>query len=341
MIEIQNLAVKYGDFTAVSNLNLTINEGEFFTFLGPSGCGKTTTLRSIAGFEKLAEGKIQANEIDLSKLLPEERNIGFVFQNYALFPSMSVYENIAFGLKAHKAPKDKVREKVASVAEKIGIEEHLNKKISELSGGQQQRIAVARALVMEPGILLMDEPLSNLDAKLRISMREEIKRLQQDLNITTIYVTHDQEEALAISDRIAVFNKGKIEQIGTPTEIYNSPNTEYAAKFIGDINYLEGIFHTAVVEQTGISPNAHVYLRPQHMKVLRKENIGAAEIRIPATVDSFEFLGTYIKVCVSAPESGRMECVLFNQQDGFSISDEVFVSFEKKDLLIFEEGALI
>ena len=341
MIEIQNLAVKYGDFTAVSNLNLTINEGEFFTFLGPSGCGKTTTLRSIAGFEKLAEGKIQANEIDLSKLLPEERNIGFVFQNYALFPSMSVYENIAFGLKAHKVPKDRVREKVVSVAEKIGIEEHLNKKISELSGGQQQRIAVARALVMEPGILLMDEPLSNLDAKLRISMREEIKRLQQDLNITTIYVTHDQEEALAISDRIAVFNKGKIEQIGTPTEIYNSPNTEYAAKFIGEINYLEGIFHTAVVEQTGISPNAHVYLRPQHMKVLRKENIGAAEIRIPATVDSFEFLGTYIKVCVSAPESGRMECVLFNQQDGFSISDEVFVSFEKKDLLIFEEGALI
>jgi len=341
MIEIQNLAVKYGDFTAVSNLNLTINEGEFFTFLGPSGCGKTTTLRSIAGFEKLAEGKIQANEIDLSKLLPEERNIGFVFQNYALFPSMSVYENIAFGLKAHKVPKDRVREKVVSVAEKIGIEEHLNKKISELSGGQQQRIAVARALVMEPGILLMDEPLSNLDAKLRISMREEIKRLQQDLNITTIYVTHDQEEALAISDRIAVFNKGKIEQIGTPTEIYNSPNTEYAAKFIGDINYLEGIFHTAVVEQTGISPNAHVYLRPQHMKVLRKENIGAAEMRIPATVDSFEFLGTYIKVCVSAPESGRMECVLFNQQDGFSISDEVFVSFKKKDLLIFEEGALI
>jgi len=341
MIEIQNLAVKYGDFTAVSNLNLTINEGEFFTFLGPSGCGKTTTLRSIAGFEKLAEGKIQANEIDLSKLLPEERNIGFVFQNYALFPSMSVYENIAFGLKAHKVPKDRVREKVVSVAEKIGIEEHLNKKISELSGGQQQRIAVARALVMEPGILLMDEPLSNLDAKLRISMREEIKRLQQDLNITTIYVTHDQEEALAISDRIAVFNKGKIEQIGTPTEIYNSPNTEYAAKFIGEINYLEGIFHTAVVEQTGISPNAHVYLRPQHMKVLRKENIGAAEIRIPATVDSFEFLGTYIKVCVSAPESGRMECVLFNQQDGFSILDEVFVSFKKKDLLIFEEGALI
>ena len=261
MIELRDLTIKYGDFTAVNQISVTIQDGEFFTFLGPSGCGKTTTLRSISGFEKTAGGQILVDGADISRLLPEERNIGFVFQNYALFPSMTVYENIAFGLRVKKTSKAFVKSKVECIAEKLGIEAHLGKKISELSGGQQQRIAVARALVVEPRILLMDEPLSNLDAKLRISMREEIKRLQSDLKITTIYVTHDQEEALAISDRIAVFNQGTVEQIGDPGMIYHQPATPFVAEFIGDINCLTPLAQQLV--QDGDVQNARLYIRPQ------------------------------------------------------------------------------
>ena len=193
MIEIKDVVVSYEGFGAVKGVSFSVSDGEFFTLLGPSGCGKTTTLRAISGFEKVASGKILLDGKDISPLAPEEREIGYVFQNYALFPSMTVFDNIAFGLSIRHVKKAEIRERVTKIAELIGITEHLEKKISQISGGQQQRVAIARALILNPKILLMDEPLSNLDAKLRVSMRSEIRRIQKELGIVAIYVTHDQE----------------------------------------------------------------------------------------------------------------------------------------------------
>lgn len=335
MIDIQKLSVKYGEFTAIKDLNITISDGEFFTFLGPSGCGKTTTLRTIAGFETPASGKITAYGKDLSGLLPEERNLGFVFQNYALFPSMNVYDNIAFGLKMHKTGKSLVDAKVRSIAQKVGIEKHLHKKISELSGGQQQRIAVARALVLEPRILLMDEPLSNLDAKLRISMREEIKRLQKDLRITTLYVTHDQEEALAISDRIAVFNNGCVEQVGTSLEIYNQPKTEFVARFIGDINSLTGKLLEQAQVFTGASATSSLYVRPQKLRFCSEDTRADGELALPAVVTGFEFFGTYAKVEAQMADSEKLIGLIFDPASFFAVGSRVEIHIPKQHILHF------
>ena len=239
MIRLENIGVKFGSFEALKNINIHVKEGEFFTFLGPSGCGKTTTLRTITGFIQPSSGTVSVRGTDITNMPVEKRNIGMVFQSYALFPTMSVFENIAFGLKVQKMNKEDIRKKVLSMAEKVDLnEEQLKKKVSELSGGQQQRVAIARALVTSPEIICLDEPLSNLDAKLRIQLRNELKDLQRKFGITTVYVTHDQEEALTLSNRIAVFNKGVIEQIGRPDEIYNHSATEFVCNFIGDINYL-------------------------------------------------------------------------------------------------------
>lgn len=222
MIESKNVEIRYGDFVAIECLNLNIEDGEFFTFLGPSGCGKTTSLRALVGFLTPTKGEIMVDGKNVVPMAVVRREIGMVFQSYALFPTMTVYENIAFGLKVKKTPKDQIEKKVREVAEKIKINDaQLQKNVAELSGGQQQRVALARAIVLEPKILCLDEPLSNLDAKLRIGLRGELKRLQKDLGITTLYVTHDQEEALTLSDRIAVFNNGYIEQVGAPYDIYN------------------------------------------------------------------------------------------------------------------------
>lgn len=239
MIKFENVVIKYGEFVAMNDLNLEVKEGEFFTLLGPSGCGKTTILRSLVGFVDVFSGKIVVDEEDITKLPTEKRNISIVFQSYALFPTMNVFENIAFGLNVQKVDKEEVRERVYEIAKQVDLnEEQLYKNVSALSGGQQQRVAIARALVMKPRILCLDEPLSNLDAKLRGQLRLELKRLQRDFGITTIYVTHDQEEALTLSDRIAVFNNGHMEQVGTPMEIYNESQSEFVCDFIGDINQL-------------------------------------------------------------------------------------------------------
>lgn len=251
MIEFKDVELRYNDFVAMSDLNLTVNEGEFFTFLGPSGCGKTTTLRALVGFLKPYAGNIVVAGKDITDLPVEKREIGMVFQSYALFPTMNVYENIAFGLKVKKLSKKEIHEKVMAVASKIDLsEEQLYKNVASLSGGQQQRVALARAIVLEPKILCLDEPLSNLDAKLRVGLREELKRLQRTLNITTLYVTHDQEEALTLSDRIAVFNNGRIEQVGTPYEIYNKSASEFVCDFIGDINRITPKLIEKINEQT-------------------------------------------------------------------------------------------
>ncbi len=297
MIKLDNIEVKFGDFLALSNINLEIKEGEFFTFLGPSGCGKTTTLRTIVGFIQPTEGKVYANEVDITNTPVEKRNIGLVFQSYALFPTLNVYENIAFGLKVNKVPKNEIDEKVKAIAKKVDLsEEQLMKKVSELSGGQQQRIAIARALVMQPEILCLDETLSNLDAKLRVQLRNELKELQQKFGITTIYVTHDQEEALTLSDRIAVFNKGVIEQIGTPREIYNESKTEFVCKFIGDINKIDKELIKEINGQTDykLDENKQSYIRLERIGI----NEQLAEIqyaKLKAEVVSFEYYGLYVK----------------------------------------------
>ena len=236
---IKDAVKRYGDFTALNGVSLDIREGEFFTLLGPSGCGKTTLLRMIAGFNSIEGGDFYFGEKRINDVPAHKRDIGMVFQNYAIFPHLTVSENVAYGLKARKVPKNEIGPRVAEALELVQIAHLADRKPNELSGGQQQRVALARAFVIEPSVLLMDEPLSNLDAKLRVQMRSVIKKLQRRLGITTIYVTHDQEEALAISDRIAVMKEGRIMQIGTPNEIYAKPQNPFVAGFIGVSNFLD------------------------------------------------------------------------------------------------------
>lgn len=236
---IKDAVKKYGDFVAVNGINLGIGQGEFFTLLGPSGCGKTTLLRMIAGFNSVDGGNIFFDDKVINNVDAHKRDIGMVFQNYAIFPHLTVAENVAYGLKAKKVPRDEIVKRVEEALDLVQIGGLKDRRPNELSGGQQQRVALARAFVIEPGVLLMDEPLSNLDAKLRVQMRSVIKKLQRRLGITTIYVTHDQEEALAISDRIAVMQSGNIMQVGSPEQIYRKPENPFVAGFIGVSNFIE------------------------------------------------------------------------------------------------------
>jgi len=239
-VRIENLNKRFGELYAVKDVSLHIQNGDFYTFLGPSGCGKTTLLRMIAGFTTPDEGDIYFDDQRVNDVPPWERNVGMVFQSYALWPHMSVFDNIAFGLRERKVPKADIQDKVNSALKMVNLEGLEKRRPSQLSGGQQQRVALARTLVIEPRLLLLDEPLSNLDAKLRIQMRNELLRLQRELGITTIYVTHDQEEALAISTCIAVMSEGVVVQQGTPKEIYEAPSTQTVADFVGISNFLEG-----------------------------------------------------------------------------------------------------
>ncbi|MFQ6089225.1 MAG: ABC transporter ATP-binding protein [Candidatus Methanofastidiosia archaeon] len=239
-VKLRNVTKTFGEIKAVDCVDIKIENGELFTLLGPSACGKTTILRLIAGFYIPDEGKIFFDEHDVTDLPPNERETGMVFQNYALWPHMNVFENIAYGLKVRKLPAEEIKKRVKDVLKLTHLAGFEKRQPHQLSGGQQQRIALARALVIRPKVLLLDEPLSNLDAKLRIEMRNEISRIQKRLGITTIYVTHDQEEALSISDRLAVMNLGKIQQIGSPLKIYSSPSNLFVADFIGECNLVEG-----------------------------------------------------------------------------------------------------
>lgn len=294
MIEFKNIVIKYGDFTAIRDLSLTIGDGEFFTFLGPSGCGKTTTLRTLVGFLTPSEGQILIDGKDVTNTPVEKRNIGMVFQSYALFPTMSVYENLAFGLKVKKLPTELVDRKVRDVAKVVEIkDEQLSRNISELSGGQQQRVAFARAIVLEPKILCLDEPLSNLDAKLRVGLRRELKQLQKALGITTLYVTHDQEEALTLSDRIAVFNNGFVEQVDRPYEIYNHSQSEFVCDFIGEINKLSPAVMEEIIKQSQLT------LRGRNGCYIRLERIhlsgGEGRIKLHGVVRDCDYNGVMAK----------------------------------------------
>lgn len=329
MIKFENVQISYGDFVAVDDLNLEIKEGEFFTFLGPSGCGKSTTLRTLVGFIDPSKGSIFVDEKDITRLAPEKREIGIVFQSYALFPTMTVYDNIAYGLKIKKKPKSEIDAKVNEIAQKIKIsDKQLQRNVSELSGGQQQRVALARALVLEPKILCLDEPLSNLDAKLRIDLRLELKRLQRDLGITTLYVTHDQEEALTLSDRIAVFNNGFIEQVGTPQEIYNQSATEFVCDFIGDINKLT---EETMKELTGKEEEKVGYIRLERIKF---KSTSEEDYTIKGTVVDTEFKGVLVQYTVKA-ESGQILRVIQKNDylEIFELGQELTLFIHPNDIL--------
>jgi len=335
MIRLNNIVVKFGDFTALHDINVHVKEGEFFTFLGPSGCGKTTTLRTVTGFIEPVEGTVVVKGRDITHVPIEDRNIGIVFQSYALFPTMTVYDNIAFGLTVKKMKKAQVDEKVRTIAKKVDLsDEQLKKAVSQLSGGQQQRVAIARALVTEPAIICMDEPLSNLDAKLRVQLRNELKKMQKDFGITTIYVTHDQEEALTLSDRIAVFNKGYIEQIGTPNEVYNFSKTEFVCNFIGDINPLcEEVTRSLQAAGADVDPEKHNYIRLERLHVNTERLEGQAAL--PGTVVSREYYGLYIKYYI---DLGCQTIKVIEKNDGVRIYEEgqkVQVILDPRDIMAY------
>lgn len=335
MIEFKHVDIKYGDFTAIKDLNLTINAGEFFTFLGPSGCGKTTTLRALVGFNIPASGQILVDGKDITRESVEKRQIGMVFQSYALFPTMTVYENIAFGLKVRKLPKDEIDRQVNQVAEKIRISsEQLKRNVAELSGGQQQRIALARAIVQEPKILCLDEPLSNLDAKLRISLRGELKRLQRDLKITTLYVTHDQDEAMNLSDRIAVFNNGYIEQVGAPYDIYNHSQSEFVCDFIGDINRLQAKMLSDINRMTGsaLKENLTGFIRIERVQSEEKPHTA----RLCGTVEDLEYNGMLAKYTI---QSCGQTIKIVEKNDGrefFKTGQEISFFINPDDIMQYQ-----
>jgi iron(III) transport system ATP-binding protein len=338
LIHFQDIQVKFGDFVAIQNLNLNIKEGEFFTFLGPSGCGKTTTLRTLVGFITPFKGKIIVDGEDLTNTPIEKRQIGMVFQSYALFPTMSVYENIAFGLKVQKHKKDGIKKRVEELAKVVDLnDEQLMKNVSELSGGQQQRVAIARALALAPKIIVLDEPLSNLDAKLRKQLRKELKKLQLEQGITTVYVTHDQEEALTMSDRVAVFNNGVVEQVGTPEEIYNQSKTEFVCNFIGDANVMsqEIIEEIAKSADMKVDPAKKYYIRTEKIKT-EVHDQDRQSVALQAKVLSKEFYGTY-----SQYKYEMMGSTLTNieKEDGnfqYAKGDEVTLFINPKDILQYE-----
>ena len=259
-VSIEGATRVYGDFKACDHINLEINEGEFFTLLGPSGCGKTTLLRMIAGFNPIDDGKISFNGKVINDIPAQKRNIGMVFQNYAIFPHMTVKDNVAYGLKARKIKGEELERRTLEAMKMMQIDKLKDRMPSQLSGGQQQRVALARAIVITPDVLLMDEPLSNLDAKLRVTMRTGIRKIQKQLGITTIYVTHDQEEALAISDRIAIIHDGKVEQVGRPKEIYTRPANTFVANFIGTSAFLDGKAENGAVSILGKNPVPFTHL---------------------------------------------------------------------------------
>ncbi len=354
-VRLINLWKKFGEVEAVKDVNLTIEGGDFFTFLGPSGCGKTTILRMIAGFTRPDQGKIFFDEVEVKDVPPWERNVGLVFQNYALWPHLSVFENVAFGLKERSFPKSIVQEKTNQALSMVNLEGLGKRRPSELSGGQQQRVALARTLVIEPRLLLLDEPLSNLDAKLRIQMRHELVRIQRDLGITSIYVTHDQEEALTLSTRIAVMSKGNVVQVGTPKEIYENPKSQEVADFVGTSNF----FRAQVIEEVGdwvrvrteegfllrvggqegvsldIGSNLLLNIRPESLQIFYPHEIPSDENRIEGVVKTSAYLGSLVQYEVEVTKGKRVKVNLVNPRKKALLKEgeKVSLTFSPEDIV--------
>jgi iron(III) transport system ATP-binding protein len=304
-LRISALTKMFGPFTALKDVSLEIYEGEFVCFLGPSGCGKTTLLRAIAGLDIQTTGKVEQAGVDISALPPSERDFGIVFQSYALFPNMSVAKNIAYGLENRKTSKADIRRRVDELLELVGLPDQGDKYPAQLSGGQQQRIALARAIAVSPGLLLLDEPLSALDAKVRVHLRHEVKDLQRRLGVTTVMVTHDQEEALTMADRIVVMDHGKIEQIGTPTEIYREPRTSFVADFIGTMNFVPGTICgpssvrfgelELACETDGLAEGTSVTIAVRPEDIVVQGVTAGEENAYEARIRGLEFLGSFVR----------------------------------------------
>lgn len=341
-----------GRVSAVDQVSLYVQPGEFLTLLGPSGCGKTTTLRMVAGFERPDRGRIFIGEEDVTDLMANQRNIGFVFQNYALFPHLSVFENVAYGLKVKGASKIEIEKSVGDVLALVGLKGYDRQFPHQLSGGEQQRVALARAVVIQPRVLLFDEPLSNLDAKLRVYMRGEIRQLQKALSITAVYVTHDQEEAMAISDHIAVMNEGKIVQIGTAEELYLRPESSFVAQFIGKINLLQAEVKEVRGEEVSLKilgqiyqiPNrtakltsgqkVNVFIRPESVELVKE--IGGRELK--GVVMEKTFLGEKVDYVLEV-NGHRLNATSYDpfQHGTFSLHQEIGVRFNPDSIAILKE----
>jgi spermidine/putrescine ABC transporter ATP-binding subunit len=355
-VRLVNLWKKFGEVEAVKNVNLIVERGDFYTFLGPSGCGKTTLLRIIAGFTKPDKGSVFFDGTEVQDVPPWKRNVGMVFQNYALWPHLSVFENVAFGLKERNLPKSLVLEKTHQALSMVNLQGLEKRRPSELSGGQQQRVALARTLVIEPRLLLLDEPLSNLDAKLRVQMRHELVRIQRDLGITSIYVTHDQEEALILSSRIAVMSKGSVVQVGPPKEIYENPKSEEVADFVGTSNFFraqvielmenqvrlrteEGLLLTvARQKEVSVSAGSNILLniRPESIQLSYPNEIPRDGNRIEGTVKTSSYLGSLVQYEVEISGEKRMKVNVVNPKKKvlFRDGERVSVAFSSEDVVL-------
>ncbi len=355
-VELHAVQKKFATSIAVENFNLDVERGEFVSFLGPSGCGKTTTLRMIAGFETPTSGSIRLNGADVTNLPPNKRNVGMVFQSYALFPNMTVAENIAFGMTVTHKPKEEISKRVDEMLKLIHLPQMATRYPYQLSGGQQQRIALARALAIKPQVLLLDEPLSALDAKIRVSLRQEIRSIQRTLGITTIYVTHDQEEAMSLSDRIVVMSEGRMEQVGTPFEIYNFPKTQFVASFVGTLNQLtarlvdpatgklelEGqMIHTAQPTNTMMTgETVPIALRPEMLGINGKGE--GEQNQLQVTVEDTMFLGAIVRTRVRLGESIISFDTFNNPHLALPRHDEkITLRFPREAVLILQSSAAL
>jgi len=354
-VQLVDLVKRFGDFTAVAGINLDMPSGEFFSLLGPSGCGKTTSLRMIAGFERPSEGQILLDGVDMAQTPPHKRNVNTVFQSYALFPHLSVEDNVAFGLKYQKASKQETRERVGKALELVQMGQFATRRPNQLSGGQQQRVALARALILNPKVLLLDEPLGALDAKLRKQLQIELKALQEEVGITFIYVTHDQEEALTMSDRIAVMSQGRVEQVGGPKEIYEEPATAYVADFLGVSNLMDaeasgaaagggcrlrlGEFDLIAGQGEAATTGAcKITIRPERVDIEPQHTTG--ENRLPAIVERVVYVGAVLQVILHLASGQTIQAWLPNDgdHDPHRSGDAVTVHFPPEALRALPAG---
>ena len=346
-VKFENITKKFNETIAVDNVSCTFEAGTLTTLLGPSGCGKTTSLRIIAGLERATSGKILVENVDVTLLPATDRDVSMVFQSYALFPHMSVLENVSYGLKMINVPKEEFTEKSLETLKLVNLEGYENRMPSELSGGQQQRVAVARAIVLKPKVLLFDEPLSNLDAKLRRQVREDIREIQQKLGVTTIYVTHDQEEALAISDKVIVMNNAVIAQQGSPKELYNFPKTKFVANFIGDANVVKAeiinqnnnIYEIQLAEmkiniesEQKLESSVSVSLRPEKITILKNPE----ENSIHASVNNASFVGNSYQYIVNS-KVGKIYIVSSDTNEIFNVGEKVYLKFDEKELRLLND----
>jgi putative spermidine/putrescine transport system ATP-binding protein len=354
-LDLTNVRKQFGETVAVEGFNLAAERGEFVSFLGPSGCGKTTTLRMIAGFEPPTQGTITLDGTDITDRPPNRRNIGMVFQSYALFPNMTVADNIGFGLKMRGRPRETIKSKVAELLDLIHLPDRANRYPYQLSGGQQQRIALARALAFEPEVLLLDEPLSALDAKIRVTLRHEIRAIQRQLGITTVYVTHDQEEALSLSDRVVVMSQGRIEQIGTPFEVYNFPTTAFVASFVGTLNVLPAMvvdpgagglsvagqsFRISHAVDAPTGSTIALALRPEMVSL--GEGLADSNI-LRGEVADVSFLGSIVRIQISIADGVVVTLDEFNEPTLVlpKLRESIAISFPAEGPLVLESVPII